>query len=1185
MSTTQTRPVASLPTTQPSSAVRINAKAAAVAGGAGDNICDMCDRIGLPILPLRYAVVPSDLIGQVSNPLDLYNLGEKFKTANTTSPMQAHRYALRTLREGYVMVYFGEEKWHAYVVNQGGYLRKLNDIDDPDFKTDRELSEACSRAGHNIPASFINIPAMSQKGGKRAIPTTLWIAFSDVLWTDTVREQYQGNGEQAATLREQRMQKFDTEGLSKQAHTVNDSFQLSQDKDACSYLLNDMVVEYAKSDEEAKDRTESKRTDIFSNNSSRYKWESAHPVSMRTAQAEALATHAAEYAIAVENTAKYMASAIVLNDPLGMVQELNASRLRQMETRQYYLSHDSISRPLLISQSIVGLKQLIEGQATAAVAAEEIAKSLPDQQTHTVISSWSGSGGVSYRIETDTRAERAGNKANSLWAELRDHYREADRAAFEKKVATKLKGLQAWQLKYDTDYAYWLAQPDWQCRDDFDPLVPYYQAQLIEAYAAALLGGPNGNDTSGPAVDSKVYDVWKIFLSKDPTDRHNPVYVALFGYQKEILDYLLPSKDDKDEETYRQNKGSKLYKAIKTIIGTKDLTSNTNRAFKEQGMKDLLTRDAADAVPNPVRVLGKRAMDRIRGGFVPKAAGAIAHTMLAIGGALSHMATVAISEVYRTTALRAFQAAMLLYEKREIYLVTTRIKLRDYLGYLNDIAFNAASKVSTATARGIRSVAKAGQNTVRSMAMAGELYISNREVKDSLINVLSWAYDDLGSITSAMDTVQSKVQTAKAANVVAKADCAKTSAAMAAAMEVHPFTLSSRAKGFIEKINSKAQTLGMGSANVLKSVARGSLRTASTGSGVLAVGSLFMQAWSLKDNFEKADDTFAASNEARMLLIASGTATLGAAAELGSLGAKLAEVSWSKTAGIVGRCGGVLGAIGSIVEGIQAFMSADRVGARGDTDAKWLYRLAGACLIAGGVVGVYAAATSASLFGPVGWALALVIVGVGFLYLAAKAEDSQAAIWLDRCYWGNGSRYANAQNPLDKPWTDKEINDELSQLNAIIIGLSGEASFNDDGWGVSDNVWDTVKAKLTFPNYSEVDSAYEWQLRAVNVKGYDSVLLASGTLNALPPDSNTVYVKGYAKRQDKPRPKKPQDYFYHNVSGPNYRLEGPNKDVLVMEYSAKVRVDFIQDIELTVDYAPDLADPHGRAFFHLSKSD
>jgi hypothetical protein len=1167
----QTKPGTGTQTPTAAASIRNNASAAAQAGGAGDPKCDFCDRVGLPILPLRYAVVPSYLPGQVQPPTYLAQLGKHLQ-GKPPEGLKGHRYALRVLRQGYVMVYLGSGVWHAYVVSNSGHLRKLADVDDPDFKNDREISAQCKTAGHNIPASFINIPALTA-GRTRQLPSKVWLAFSDVLWTASVRKQYEGGA--GAAQRAKRMQEFATDALGKQADTVLDAFQLPKEEATTVNRLSYLVTEYADSEEHSRRRTEYDAIDPYdAKKRNHIKWEGAHGVSMRTGEAVATAKRVAQ--LTPSNKDQLMASAVVLHDPLGMVQELNATRLGVIESRQRYLSDERIARPLLISQSIVGLKQIIGEQNLSRLKVQEEKQGIPDVQTHTI----TDLEGYSYGTYTDTRAERAASDTTRLWDSLQKHYREADRLAFETTVATTVKSFQDWLVKTDADYAHWLAQPDWVLRrGDFDSNDPEQQDRLIEAFGAALLGGPSNDPTNGPVggapVDTQVYEVWKDLLAKNPTDETNPIYVALFGQQKDFLDYLLP--DGLNPAQDKIDKGSKLYKAIKNIVGTKEWRSDTLSGMKRDGMKGVLTREAESKVPNPVRAIGARAIDKVRGSWVPKAAGAVAHTLFALGGALNRMAVGVISELYQATALRAIQGAVLLYERREIYLATAQIKLREYLAHLNDIAFGAMDSMLGAAAKGIRRVAQAGKNTVRSMAVAGVLYISDKKVKDGLVNVLTWAYDDLDGVTRSMDAVASERQAARGAHEAAQLAEVAESAAMAAAMRVHPFTLSPGAEAFVQAVNTQARTLRMGGANILKAITRSSLRLASTGSGILAVGSFVVQGWSLKDNIRKAEASFLGSNEARVLVVAGSVAATGAFVELVGVSGKLAGLAWATK---VGRIGGAIGAAASIVEGIQAFMAGQRAASHGDRDAKLLYRLAGAALIGGGVVGIYGAITGAAFLGPIGWALALIAIGVVLLFFAAKAEDSQAAIWLDRCYWGNGSRYENAGNPADQPWTNNQIDEELGQLNAIVIGLSAETGFNDDGWGFADWTWDTVKAKITFPNYSDVDSAYEWRLRAYNREKGRSVTLARGKLHELPTDPDAIVVTAKALK------KKPDETeYFRKLVGPTLRLEGKNKDVLMVEVSVEVRVKYFQDVELTVDYVADLADPHGRASLALGERD
>ena len=1009
------------------------------------------------------------------------------------------------------------------------------------------------------------------------MPTKVWVAFSDVLWTKKVRKLHQGDGSASAS-RAKRMQEYTVDQLGKAADAVADAFQLGADPVASASRLTSLVWEYAKDEGDAKGRTHYSAIDTFDPKKRNYtEWQSAHGVSMRSGEALPLGERASK--LSPSNRDKLMASAVVLQDPLGMVQELNVTRLKQIEERQRYLADKKISRPLLISQSIMGLKALIGEQTAAAITQDEQAKGLPDVQTETVYIPDDLPSQAQTLTSTTTRKERIDAKFVPLWQSLQEHYREGERAAFEATVAKTLKSFKNWVIWTDADYAHWLGQPEWVARrDDYDREVPEQQDRLIEALTAALQGGPTNDPANAAPVpspqDTKAYEIWAKFMQMAPNDPLNPIYAALFGNQKEFLDYLLPDGPVPLQDHI--NKGSKLYKVIKTVIGTKELSSNTLSGVQSLGARGILTREAAGKVPNPVRAAGSKALDIVRGSWVPKAAGAAAQMLLAIGGALSRLAANGLSEIYQHTALRAIQGAVMLYERREIFLVTSRIRVREYLAYLNDVAFRSADTVLSAASRTVRRVVQAGKQTVRSMAVAGTLHISDPKVRDAFIDVLAWAQDDLNGIARAIDELAPQQQAARAAHQANQAANAAESAGMAAAMRVHPFNLSPQAGEFVQSITAKARAVRLGSAQLLESVTRSSLRLVSTGSGILAVGSLVMQGWSLVDNWKKAEKTFLGSNEARLLVVAGSVATLGAILEVAGVAGKLASMSWATA---VGRIGGALGAAASIVEGIQAGMASIRTYGRGDSDASRWYAAAALALLVGGAVGIYGALAGAALLGPVGLAVALIAAGVVSLYFAAKAEDSQAAIWLERCYWGTGQRFKNAGNALDRPWEDKEINEELAQLNAIIIGLSGETGFNDDWLGMGDFFWDTVKAKVTFPNFDAGNSAFEWQLRAVNRPTGRRVVLAGGkSIVDLPADPDAIVVQGAARH----RAQDNTEYF-RNVQGPNSKREGKNHDLLTVEVSVEVRVKYFGDVELTAEYVPDVTDPRGRAYLALSE--
>ncbi|MFT3721031.1 hypothetical protein [Pseudorhodoferax sp.] len=210
----------------------------------------------------------------------------------------------------------------------------------------------------------------------------------------------------------------------------------------------------------------------------------------------------------------------------------------------------------------------------------------------------------------------------------------------------------------------------------------------------------------------------------------------------------------------------------------------------------------------------------------------------------------------------------------------------------------------------------------------------------------------------------------------------------------------------------------------------------------------------------------------------------------------------------------------------------------------------------------------------------LIAAGVAMLYFAAKAEDTQAGIWLDRCYWGKGKRFARGQNLADRPWSNAEVDDELKQLNGVILGLRGETGFNDDGWGFGDWTWDTVKAKISFPYFDAQHAAYEWQLRALGRRGAPNLTLARGSHGILPDDPSAIVVRAKARAQNIDHTK-----YYRNLVISPPRAEGKDGSMRVVEVKVEVNVGYFQDVKLTAEYVPDTLDARGRASLALSESD
>lgn len=182
-----------LPKVQAASA---NAKCSA----AGSKSCNMCEKDGLLILPVRYSAAAAT---------DAHNLGAaqamalpkgNFGAGVTTIGPKKATYLLRTVRYGYIHVYMPSSKtakWKIYAVTREGYV--FNYPLDADLDRSKEGTFGCKQSGHKELAQCISIEHPKQAG-------KIYLAFSDVRWTAPVRKRIEANTD---GCRDKRMQSFD----------------------------------------------------------------------------------------------------------------------------------------------------------------------------------------------------------------------------------------------------------------------------------------------------------------------------------------------------------------------------------------------------------------------------------------------------------------------------------------------------------------------------------------------------------------------------------------------------------------------------------------------------------------------------------------------------------------------------------------------------------------------------------------------------------------------------------------------------------------------------------------------------------------------------------------------------------------------------------------------------------------
>lgn len=648
--------------------LRKNADTAQKCALGSDGKCGFCQRTGYPILPLRYAVKPSFVPGPKANLQSLPQM-EKF----ASHPLKGNRYTLRVLRKGYVHVYLGVRgHWQTYVATEDGFLRLLKNPDEPDAKLDRPMTDACKRDGHNVPASFINIPDRYKK---------VWIGFADTPWRKEVRSAFEAKPDR-------RMQQVDITLLGADPSKHAGGLELSED----GVAIHDIVEEYTKDGAEYKKR-QSYNANIVSAekpDSGTFQWQSVHGDFPRIDQLGAIGAQVASY----YKKTKRKVAALALFDPVGIVQEINGHVAHFVKCRQEF--GVSVMRPLIVSQSLVGLKKFFEQAAAANREQQEAKEKKPDKQYEPDYEAlpMPGTGGIPiYPLKQTTRAERAKRDADDAWKRIADRYDEGARVTFDKRYESGMKQYEQQIEQQGGDWAIWADSEDW--RVHFNDYVTRYAGDfksLLEMVALSISGG-TGEDKASQAL-------WLKWLSSKPDSSLNPVFRGLFGDRKELLAFLLPEKNSLSTNDNELNKGDKLYDIAKNILASEEV----------------------DAPGKLEQLIDGRAKQW-------------ASSLMATIGALVARIEKRLSQEASMTINRAMQASQYFYSGVSVIFVKVRMTIGDYLGLLKE----RGAKVGTSA-----------RKQVNSLLLAGFLSIRDPKVRDTLIDVTIWTLEKAPVVKAAL---------------------------------------------------------------------------------------------------------------------------------------------------------------------------------------------------------------------------------------------------------------------------------------------------------------------------------------------------------------------------------------------------------------------------------------------------
>lgn len=463
-----------------------NLKAAAQAASLSSE-CNVCKRKGLPIFLLRYAVLSNEFIHH------------DFPTLKTLPrcnhlQLEKHFYVTRILRTGYVYVLVQLKNepsvkiWLAYEVTPAGSLRQFDPYSIP-VMPPKELDEyRCIANNDNVPGSFINLDDEKY--------SEAWIAFSDISWDEQTLFSYEQNHVD--------LQRF--------SHVVLATFKHSPESHPQGMAMSLDVK------------------NSFFHQIPEFRWEkSNHKPPIDSFSGFHPKGHQLS---AYENYVSKMAwqydcniGALVLEDSMGLVSELNYYRQSQVKKKTDYQTKEDIFHKHAVSVMIESYRDKLKAAAEALSQPQAVL----EYDENTTLE------GMPVLVRRQlSKEEMAQRTFDVQWNRLLKRYDENRRRMDEDAYQDNIQRFDRLIEGACRDYALWLdyVQQDTIWRQEFHDAQANcseseklaHQERLLIVACAILEGGPN---------DASTDEVWVKLLNPKDDLTQQYLYNVLFFHDKE----------------------------------------------------------------------------------------------------------------------------------------------------------------------------------------------------------------------------------------------------------------------------------------------------------------------------------------------------------------------------------------------------------------------------------------------------------------------------------------------------------------------------------------------------------------------------------------------------------------------------------------------------------------------------
>ncbi|WP_095158977.1 T6SS effector BTH_I2691 family protein [Pseudomonas sp. Irchel 3E13] len=949
-------------------------------------ICRVCQRSGLPILPLRAAYAPEPWYTQAL-PL---NRGSEVKAVRMRLEQP------RILRQGFLYVMLDGREWQAYKITPEGMLRQF-----PPYQMPREeprpLPESCITADHDIPGAFLNIDTNKY--------STAWLAIANDPWPESVLNGYLRGGVVDGMALEDRFYKLDLKTARNDPASVGIAMTEAD-------LQMHQVLEYAQP--MAGD------------------FHSVHGFYPRNNRLRALAGHVRT--VTQEYKLAKGVLALVLPDPVGVVQELNAQRLFRYQAMQEWCSESQRRFEHFTSLALLGIRQLNVSRAEAR-AIKEAKEAVEENLAYHSRPQFYMAPLPVLDLEKE-KARRTAEAMTDARERLDERYDEKARQDFEDRYN---KTLAAWQRIVDDvaePYASQHGGAAFQlaARHDYSITSSDSTEAFIRMLAMCQAGGPTERIADG--VSGATQSLWKQQLE-------NPgslLYRALLTEDRKPLQQFAHDLAG-DEQT-------RVFHGGKTLIGAME---------------------------------GDKALGVSTKAAVSLLLGAAATASNALGEQLSGQARALLTHLH--------QEAWLHYHGVELTRITVSLKVGEYLTLLNEALYEGTERYIAQLDKQFR---KPAERKVRAMLLSNYFAPALASNHAKLIDIVVWTKENTEDLKARLeklrvglgDGVDNALRSVSIDSSALKGgmqDFARHLSVNAEAARL----LAGDAMRNMRNMRNTVTLDGTGGVNL--GLALGSLYFQQD-----ALRRSYQNM--LKTIGDEHDEAVAAVMSASVGVMGASVEIVGGTLQLlrPDLEVLITSAGRVQPVGLGSRIlqfGGAIVSVASVMEGLQYALAAGRAERIGDKMARNAYAIAalGGMFSAGfGVVGSIGAASVLLL--PLAVAVLLGFATYGFAVWAKRLESQPLELWARYSLWGLPDEH--------RRWKDShDMDTAIGALNAALLGLAADLDVThraDRQGSKVVGVAGNIEYTLVLPGYDPVASSYEWALWAYRPGVVPGGIIAAG---------------------------------------------------------------------------------------------